>query len=193
MRMENLLHPSLQQIRNRVITDQFLRIFFFIQIEGSVDMNTHWLANWFPASIDKQPAPPPKPYPFGPYLRPWQFLQNNSLSCSVQFVESNILLHIPIEFPNERNKWAKIRSLNFISITKFDQLVHSGWSFGYLYTIWTTYRTWSMICGIYNRQRHVLRLRIRIYRILGILDYQLGRKALCATLLYDLRINKKID
>lgn len=57
---------------------------------------TYWLANWFPVSIDKAPAPPPKPYPFGPYLRPWQFLQYNSFSCSVQFVESNILLHIPI-------------------------------------------------------------------------------------------------
>lgn len=73
-------------------------------------MNTHWLSNCFPVSIDKAPAPPPKPYPFGPYLRPWQFLQNNSLSCSVQFVESNILLHISIEFPNG----PKMRSLNFI-------------------------------------------------------------------------------
>lgn len=46
--------------------------------------------------MDRHPAPPPKPYPLGPYLRAWQFLQNNSLSCSVQFVESRALLHIPV-------------------------------------------------------------------------------------------------
>lgn len=51
--------------------------------------------NWAPESIDRQPAPPPKPYPFGPYLRPWQFLQYSSFSCSAQFVESSILPHIP--------------------------------------------------------------------------------------------------
>nr|CAI5841616.1 unnamed protein product [Callosobruchus analis] len=43
----------------------------------------------------RHPAPPPKPYPLGPYLRAWQFLQYSSASCSVTLVESNILPHIP--------------------------------------------------------------------------------------------------
>ncbi|VEN36187.1 unnamed protein product, partial [Callosobruchus maculatus] len=43
----------------------------------------------------RHPAPPPKPYPLGPYLRAWQFLQYSSASCSVTLVESNILPHLP--------------------------------------------------------------------------------------------------
>lgn len=54
------------------------------------------LSNCLPASMDKHPAPPPNPYPFGPYFLPWQFLQYNSLSCSAQLVESNIFPHIPV-------------------------------------------------------------------------------------------------
>lgn len=49
--------------------------------------------------MDRHPAPPPNPYPLGPYLRPWQFLQNRTDSCSLQFVESRALLHMP--------KWKK--------------------------------------------------------------------------------------
>lgn len=45
--------------------------------------------------MDRHPAPPPNPYPLGPYLRPWQFLQNKTASCSLQFVESRALLHMP--------------------------------------------------------------------------------------------------
>jgi hypothetical protein len=56
---------------------------------------THPCWRWEPVSMLRQPAPPPKPYPLGPYLRAWQFLQNSSASCSVQLVESNILPHIP--------------------------------------------------------------------------------------------------
>lgn len=53
---------------------------------------------WSPVSVLKHPAPPPKPYPFGPYFLPWQFLQYNSLSCSAQFVESKNLPHISTRF-----------------------------------------------------------------------------------------------
>lgn len=45
--------------------------------------------------MDRHPAPPPNPYPLGPYFRPWQFLQNSTDSCSLQFVESRALLHMP--------------------------------------------------------------------------------------------------
>lgn len=75
-------------------------------------MNTYWFWNWAPESMDKAPAPPPNPYPFGPNLRPWQFLQNNSFSCSVQFVESNILLHIPSQ---SKEQFAALESKGFFS------------------------------------------------------------------------------
>lgn len=51
--------------------------------------------NWAPVSMDMHPAPPPNPYPFGPYFLPWQFLQYNSASCSAQLVESKNFPHIP--------------------------------------------------------------------------------------------------
>lgn len=48
-----------------------------------------------PWSMDRQPAPPPKPYPLGPNLRPWHTLQKSSPSCSEQFVESSNLPQRP--------------------------------------------------------------------------------------------------
>lgn len=63
---------------------------------GSWRNNVHIThPNWSPLSMFKAPAPAPKPYPLIPNLRPWQFLQYNSFSCSVQLVESKGLLHKP--------------------------------------------------------------------------------------------------
>lgn len=68
-----------------------------IQSLGNEKLSTHdsWVLNCSPVSIDMHPAPPPNPYPFGPYFRPWQFLQYNSASCSAQLVESKNFWHIP--------------------------------------------------------------------------------------------------
>lgn len=49
-----------------------------------------------PASMDRQPAPPPKPYPLGPNLRAWHILQNSSPSCSEQLVESSNFWQRPV-------------------------------------------------------------------------------------------------
>lgn len=76
---------------------------------------THSLKCW-PLSMDRHPAPPPNPYPLGPYLRPWQFLQNSTDSCSLQFVESRALEHMPGEGGKKEElvtKSAEIIPINF--------------------------------------------------------------------------------
>ena len=55
------------------------------------------LPNCSPLSIQSAPAPAPNPTPLGPYFRPWQALQYNSLLCSATVVESNSLLHMSVK------------------------------------------------------------------------------------------------
>lgn len=87
---------------------------------------TYSLKCW-PLSMDRHPAPPPNPYPLGPYLRPWQFLQNSTDSCSLQFVESRALEHMPGEGGKKEElvtKSAEIIPINFWLRLNIGNLLH---------------------------------------------------------------------
>jgi len=120
----------------------------------------YWFWNWDPESIDKQPAPPPKPYPFGPYLRPWQFLQNNSFSCSVQLVESNILLHIPHLKHDLWNLYPPA-TRSSAAYTDLPHFGHFGFSAGTKGILYDFYRLIEIKKIAKNKFQIELRLRIR--------------------------------
>ena len=78
-------------------------ILCYSRLNNKLKISIKWLTyetDWVlpkcsPVSMLRAPAPPPNPYPFGPYLRAWQTLQKSSFSWVLALVESNILLHKP--------------------------------------------------------------------------------------------------
>lgn len=110
-----------------------------------------------PTSMLKAPAPPPNPYPLGPYLRAWQTLQKSSFSWVLALVESNILLHRPGIWKRQKHK------------------------IGFRIQIWLhrmyNYRIWSTACAISCHRLHALQRRTRTWSTWGTWRYRLGRKA----------------